>query len=299
MTFENMRDFVTRYYADLPGQPAAAWAKLDSHCQQQTGQRDFLDFWATIESVELVSITPRDATTVTARLTYVRRNGQTDTEDRWLRVAVENGVVLLDESERIGTATTQVPAPTTPPLIGTQVIDTPAVVNGQPANGYTADPSSPDDNEVFACGSSPAALDDGIYDCAPSAAGADVCWPSTRGSLLCIEDPWDHMLRRVSYTDPLPHASRSSPAVPFALLLDDGTRCRLRNGGAWGGRDDGLYGAYGCYTDNRIVLAGETTPAIDDSQPVWTVKVGPLGGGNEHFPPPETHAVTTAWYASN
>ena len=102
MTFDGMRDFVAGYYADLPSHPMNAWAKLDAHSQNQTGQREFLDFWATIESVTLISVSPRDATSVVARLAYVRRNGHSDTEDRWLKMAQVDSVMLLDESGRIG-----------------------------------------------------------------------------------------------------------------------------------------------------------------------------------------------------
>jgi hypothetical protein len=89
--------------------------------------------------------------------------------------------------------------------------------------------------------------------------------------------------------------------MPFALLLDDGTQCRLRNGGAWGSRDDGLAGAYGCNGESAVLtpLMDASTPAVDRSHPLWTVKVGPLGPDNVHFPPPETHTVTTAWFAGN
>ena len=58
ITFDGMRDFVEGYYADLPAHPNDAWAKVDAHWQNQTGQRDFLDFWATIQSVTLVSVSP-------------------------------------------------------------------------------------------------------------------------------------------------------------------------------------------------------------------------------------------------
>jgi serine/threonine protein kinase len=115
LTFDSMRDSVTAYYADLPGQPNEAWTKLDSHCQSQTGQPAFVNFWATIQSVTLVSIIPRDATSVTARLTYVRSNGKTDTEDRWLRMALINDAVLLDQSERIGSVSTT-ETTTVPPI---------------------------------------------------------------------------------------------------------------------------------------------------------------------------------------
>jgi hypothetical protein len=97
-----MRDFVSRYYRDLPSHPQDAWAKLDTYAQNQTGEQQFVAFWSTIESVNVISISPRDSTSVTARLGYVRRGGQTDVEDRWLRVALVDGAIMLHESERIG-----------------------------------------------------------------------------------------------------------------------------------------------------------------------------------------------------
>jgi serine/threonine-protein kinase len=124
LTFDAMRDFVTGYYIDLPASPMDAWKKLDAHCQSQTGLQEFLDFWATIQSVTVVSISPRDPTSVVARLTYVRRNGTSDTEDRWLKIAAVDGALLLDESGRVGavnestttaSTTTSPPVTTTPP----------------------------------------------------------------------------------------------------------------------------------------------------------------------------------------
>lgn len=201
------------------------------------------------------------------------------------------------------------PAPVTAPTSATpaptQVITAVAVVNGQPANGYVEVPSIPSASnvtDVFGCDASAAAVAAGIYHCAPNAAGADVCWPSTAGTLLCLDNPWDKELRRVTDTDPLPAAVPPATPEPFALLLDDGTQCRLRNGGAWGGRDDGYYGAYSCNGQNRTVLASaQSGPTAEDrSHPLWTVKVGPIDNGSgTHFPPPETHTVTTAWFAGN
>jgi hypothetical protein len=191
--------------------------------------------------------------------------------------------------------------------IGTQVITVVAVdADGHPANGYRLAPAPPgagNINDVFGCDASRAAIADNIYRCAPSAAGADVCWPSTQQGLLCLDDPWDKTLRRVVHTDPLPNARPIATPAPFALLLDDGTQCRLRNGGAWGGRDDGLVGAYGCPAESPAVLVAVTpnpgASAIDRSQALWTVKVGPLGAGDAHFPPPQTRTVATAWFAGD
>jgi len=104
VTFEAMRDLVTGFYGDLPGDTSGAWDKLDSHYQQRAGREDFLSFWSTIESVSLLSVTPRDATSVVARLRYVLRDGGVDTEDRWLSVVLEDGRLLIYDSERIGPA---------------------------------------------------------------------------------------------------------------------------------------------------------------------------------------------------
>jgi hypothetical protein len=188
----------------------------------------------------------------------------------------------------------------------TQVVNVVAVAaNGQPINGYRLLSSSGDPGnvpEVSGCEGSPAAVANDIYACSPSAAAADLCWPSTSGTLLCVDDPWSKELHRLASSDPLPRVRPTPTPQPFALLLDGGTRCRLRNGGAWGGRDDGLVGAYGCLDGALTVLEpGEQTPgesAIDRSRPAWTVKVGDLGAGDPHLPPPLTRTVITAWFAS-
>jgi serine/threonine-protein kinase len=141
-TFGAMRGFVEGYYADLPARPDAAWAKLDDHCKAQTGYTQFTDFWATIESVAVISISPRDTTSVVARLMYVRRDGTSDTEDRWLKMSSVDGTILLNESgmvEAVGDSTPAPPrggpadeAPTSSP-IGTTTIAP------MPANGPTID----------------------------------------------------------------------------------------------------------------------------------------------------------------
>jgi serine/threonine-protein kinase len=111
ITFDAMRDFIHGYYADLPARPDAAWAKLDDHCKAQTGYTQFTDFWATIEAVGVISINPRDATSVVARLTYLRGDGTSDTEDRWLKMSSVDGTILLNESGRIEAVGGSTPAP--------------------------------------------------------------------------------------------------------------------------------------------------------------------------------------------
>jgi hypothetical protein len=159
------------------------------------------------------------------------------------------------------------PASADPPP--TQVITTVAVgPNGQPINGYQEANARGNVFEVNDCTTpSPSAVVNNIY-----------------------------------YGGSLPPVQPTAIPEPFAMLLDDGTRCLLRNGGAWGGRDDGYVGTYGC-GDPSANLAVLWLPSqgpgtcIDHSAPVWTVKVGQLGTPTTHFPPPQTRAVTSAWFA--
>ena len=107
ITFASIRDVVNSFYADLPGNPRSAWDKLDPHYQQRAGLNDYLGFWSTIRSVSVLSISPRDPTSVTATLRYVLNDGRIDTENRWLSVVAEQsngGGLLIYDSERIGPA---------------------------------------------------------------------------------------------------------------------------------------------------------------------------------------------------
>ncbi len=188
----------------------------------------------------------------------------------------------------------------------TQVITTVAVnPGGEPTNGYREAPSRGAVATVDQCTTaSPSAVADNIYYCSPSAAGAGTCWPSTPGSLLCVDDPWDKLLHRVRYSGPLPPVQPIATPDPYALVLEDGARCLFRNGGAWGGRDDGYVGVYECGgpgSDLAVLWLPSRGPGtcIDRSGPVWTVKVGPVGVPGGQFPPPRTQAVRTAWLAGN
>ncbi|ODR17088.1 hypothetical protein BHQ23_27585 [Mycobacterium gordonae] len=180
----------------------------------------------------------------------------------------------------------------------TQVINEVAVsADGQPLNGYHEVGGS---ETVADCEPSLAAVNKNIYRCYPTAAGADVCWPAASLQLLCMDDPWKKQLRRVSISAPLAPVDPPQQAWPVALQLDDGTQCRLRNGGAWGSRDDDYRGAYGCdaHGEEGYVLTPYDVYPIDRSAPMWTVKTGDLATYGGALPPPVTHTVAKAWFAS-
>ena len=104
VTFDSMRDLVNGFYGQLPGNAMNAWNQLDPHYQQRNGLQDYLGFWSSIQSVSVLSVSPRDANSVVATVRYVLRDGRTDTENRWLSVVSSNGRLQIYDSERIGPA---------------------------------------------------------------------------------------------------------------------------------------------------------------------------------------------------
>jgi hypothetical protein len=142
-----------------------------------------------------------------------------------------------------------------------------------------------------------------IYSCEPAQAAAEVCWPAP-ASVLCLADPWSKGLRRFATPGALPAVEPLATPMPFALQLEDGTRCILPNGIDWGARADDMVPAYGCNpgkTSVGVLIAAGDDPvsAIDRSGPVWVVRVGELGPRDTPFESPRRRAVTTAWFAGN
>ena len=183
---------------------------------------------------------------------------------------------------------------------GTKTITAVAVdAAGRPANGYRALPPASDSvTELGGCdGPSPSAVSENIYSCYPSAAGADICWPSPPTSMLCMTNPWDQELRQLSYdTSLLPTVQPPTSPEPLALMLDNGTHCQLITGGARRARNDGYVPFYACGADSKSVVlgdAGTQTDPINRSKPLWTVTFEQPGFQTQ------IRSVTTAWFAGN
>jgi serine/threonine protein kinase len=169
-----------------------------------------------------------------------------------------------------------VAGPSTTEAAPTDIITAVAVdSSGQPTNGYTEAPAD-SVADLSECSSpSPAAVSKNIYSCYPTAAGADVCWPASPTSMLCMTNPWDKEVSRLSYdTSLLTTVQAPTTPEPFALTLDNGTHCRLITGGARRARSDGYVPAYACGADlTASVLgnAGGQSDPIKRSKPLWTV----------------------------
>jgi hypothetical protein len=181
----------------------------------------------------------------------------------------------------------------------TNVVNVVAVnASGQPVNGYYTINRQASPNLTACPGSSPAAVAVNIYECDPPEAAAEVCWPAP-ASLLCGTNPWSKTLRRFPSPGALPAVNPPAAAVPFAMQLDDGTRCILPNGIDLGGRADATVPIYGCGQNIGVLAPPDWDPAlaIDRTQPLWAVYVGQLGPRDTPFPVPIRHTVTTAWFA--
>ncbi len=180
----------------------------------------------------------------------------------------------------------------------TTVINVVAVTNGQPASGYQVSNRQASPNLTGCANSSPAAVSSDIYSCDPPEAAAEVCWPAP-ASLLCMADPWSKTLRRFPSPGALPAVNPPESPMPFALELNDGTRCILPNGFDLGGRADDTVPIYGCGGNIGVLAPPDWNPAdaIDRTQPLWAVFVGQLGPRDTPFPVPIRHTVTTAWFA--
>lgn len=169
---------------------------------------------------------------------------------------------------------------------------------GNPAAGWTVEPIAGEVDCSYGASLVTTAAD--VVFCSPSAAGADVCWVTPdRLTVLCGTDPWQRRLLRYGTGTPVPPVAAEADPDPWAIELADGAHCRIRNGGAWGGRADDLVGAYFCDREGEYVLipgSGEVR-AFDKSGPLWTVQVGGLGDPDQSFPPPRTIEVATAYFA--
>ncbi len=197
-----------------------------------------------------------------------------------------------------------VAVPTAPSAVAdpaTDVITVAAVsASGEPINGYRVVGRQASANLSACPGPSPAATASNIYACEPSEAAAEVCWPAP-ASVLCAVDPWSKTLRRFPSPGALPAVDPPPTPTPFAMVLNDGTRCILPNGIDLGGRADDTVPIYGCGQNIGVLAPPDWNPAdaIDRSQPLWAVYVGQLGPRDTPFQAPIRHTVTTAWFAGN
>jgi hypothetical protein len=141
---------------------------------------------------------------------------------------------------------------------------------------------------------SPVAVDAGAVACAPSAAYALACWNGpTATTALCLQDPWQRQVVQIKSGGRLAAQQAPRQPTPLGIVLSDGSRCLVRDGGAWT-RLDGhpeLSGTYSC-AGGTAVWAATRSDGIDRSHSLWSVRVAPMSGHGQL----RTLTVRTAYF---
>jgi hypothetical protein len=179
-----------------------------------------------------------------------------------------------------------------------QVIRRPVTRTGRVAPGYTlvvlpADPYQLDCGGSRGAFPASSAVDDGIASCVPSVAYAVACWNGpTATTALCYRNAWQHQVDLINTYGRLPAEQAPKQPTPLGLVLSDGTRCWVRDGGAWAALDGHpeLVGVYSCGQD--AVWATPLADGINRTRPLWSVRVAPMSGHGKL----RTVAVRTAYF---
>jgi hypothetical protein len=197
-----------------------------------------------------------------------------------LSVAIVVGAVVSTASAISGTPAAPVGHPITKP-----VVVKPVTKAGAPAAGFRVKVQN---SAAADCGApaqaSPGAVDAGINLCSPSYLYAIACWKSARvHHAICMRNPSSHRLYRIPLSGSFAKAALAKPRLraPLLLVLGDGTRCSIRDGGAWGQRKGhpNWAGTYSC-TRHGIVWAPQN-PAhygVHESTLSWWVYTGAANG---------------------
>jgi hypothetical protein len=141
-------------------------------------------------------------------------------------------------------------------------------------------------------GPAPAAVDDGIGACFPTAEYLPACWKSRHHTALCLRDARRQKLVRVRYTGAFGSPTAPDQATPQDLTLAGGRRCEIRVGGAWGQLPSHprWSGFYSCPTG--AVYGPASGDGIDRSHSPWTVHVWRSGTRQRVV----TRGIATAYY---
>ena len=165
----------------------------------------------------------------------------------------------------------------------------------KPADGYRATPD-PGHGMAGCNGASRSAVKQGIYDCGSSVDYGVACWPAAApATVSCLQNPFGRQLAQLTLADPtLPDTHPLATPSPLGLILDDGARCRIRDGGSWGSlpAHPDWFGTYFCDTPNdQTVWGPRASDGLNRTAPTWTV----MTTGKSTTP--VSHDVRVAYFA--
>jgi hypothetical protein len=170
-----------------------------------------------------------------------------------------------------------------------RVVVRPVDATGHAVDGWSV---SPERGITLSCdGAAPAAVDDDILLCGPSAAYTPACWRSRHHTTLCLRDARARTLVRLHYSGPFPAAIAPSRPSPQDLALANGAACQIRVGGAWGQipSHPSWVGFYSC--PRGAIYGPFPGDGINRHRPRWRVHLW-----NEHTGKVTTRGVRTAYY---
>jgi hypothetical protein len=158
-----------------------------------------------------------------------------------------------------------------------QVTVRPVTSSGHAASGFTVkgDPTGSLDCSDGA--PSQGAVDKNILQCFPDAEYAIACWKSaTPHRVLCMRNPAKHQLAKIPFTGNFGHSAppTAQQLAPLRLVLDNGAKCSIRDGGAWGSlkHHPQWQGAYSCTKGGDVwLLPSSSHNGVDESHAAWTV----------------------------
>lgn len=138
------------------------------------------------------------------------------------------------------------------------------------------------------------AVDRDIVECGPAYQYAVACWhAATPRFALCLRDPFGNAIDRIRAQHfSANHVGPRKHPAPFGLVLDNGAKCTIRYGGAWGAprQHPRWVGYYSCTRGGFVYAPRSSHVGINRSQSSWTVWTS--RGARVHL-----HHVVKASYA--
>jgi hypothetical protein len=199
------------------------------------------------------------------------------------RLVTAAATTLLTAIGPAAVATAAAPHPTAASSATVRHVVRPVDATGQLAPGFRQTVQAHGSVDCTPPAAAAVAVDAGILSCGPSSEYAVACWRAPRaGYVRCLRNPFGSTVVRIRAR----LGNRTVPAVrhpvPFGLVLGDGVRCSIRDGGAWGApaRHPSWVGYYSC-ADGTAVWAPTgraRTSGIDESHARWTVVAGRQDG---------------------
>jgi hypothetical protein len=165
-----------------------------------------------------------------------------------------------------------------------KVVVRPVTASGHARSGFAV---KAERNGLVDCSfpdASPGAVNKNILLCSPSAEYAIACWKAaTPHRVLCLRNPRSHRLARIPRQGKFAHAARPSHknSAPLLIVLGDGAKCSIRDGGAWGTlhAHPNWVGAYSCTRDGDVWAPPKSHHnGVNESKPVWTVHTAASSG---------------------